>query len=189
MNAEMTFNDVRAYCVTHRATVLIDFDGSLTLNHEPVCTGKLNAAVQLGLNADQVVHPPVVLQPRQNAVYLQAEGYESLALVMQQAFIQAAHGKGKERHAKPGEPFDQQMMQDMAKRFGVGALLSQAFKKSEESQRLPLERGVNELLGAMVYLAGAVIARRAAEGAANDNGGSGCSLAASDLKLPDLTHG
>lgn len=87
-------------------------------------------------------------------------GYELLADVFHRAYNQAAVGKGKERHAN-GEPFDEQVMQDGARRFGVGALLFQAFKKSEESQRLPLDRGVNELLGAMVYLAGAVIRREA----------------------------
>lgn len=88
-------------------------------------------------------------------------GYEKLADVLHRAFDQAARGKGKERHAQ-GEPFDRQVMQDGARRFGVGALLFQAFKKSEESQRLEDQRGINELLGAIVYLAGAVIAREAA---------------------------
>lgn len=87
-------------------------------------------------------------------------GYEKLADVLQRAFDQAASGKGKERHAQ-GEPFHEQVMQIGARKFGVGSLLFQAFKKSEESQRLPLDRGVNELLGAIVYLAGAVIAREA----------------------------
>ena len=91
---------------------------------------------------------------------MQEPGYELLAYVLERAYNQAALGKGKERHAN-GEPFDEQVMQDGARRFGVGALLFQAFKKSEESQRLPLDRGVNELLGAIVYLAGAVIRREA----------------------------
>jgi hypothetical protein len=85
-------------------------------------------------------------------------GYDMLAHVLERAFNQAARGKGRERHAQ-GEPFQHQVMQDGARRFGVGALLFQAFKKSEESQRLPTDRGVAELLGAIVYLAGAVIAR------------------------------
>lgn len=84
-------------------------------------------------------------------------GYEKLAAVLMRAYNQAARGKGKERHSH-GEPFDQQVIQDMANRFGVGALLGQAFKKSEESQRLPHDRAVAELLGAIVYLAAAVIA-------------------------------
>lgn len=85
-------------------------------------------------------------------------GYEKLADVLQLAYNQAAVGKGVERHAAGGEPFHEQVMQIGAAKFGVGALLFQAFKKSEESQRLDYERGIAELLGAIIYLAGAVIA-------------------------------
>lgn len=84
-------------------------------------------------------------------------GYESLADVLQRAFNQAARGKGKERHAKD-QPFHEQVMQVGAQHFGTGSLLFQAFKKAEESQRLPHDRAMAELLGAIVYLAGAVIA-------------------------------
>lgn len=84
-------------------------------------------------------------------------GYEKLGSVLMRAYDQAARGKGKERHVQGEEPFHEQVMADMAKRFGTGALLSQAFKKSEESQRLPHDRAVAELLGAINYLAGAVI--------------------------------
>lgn len=92
-----------------------------------------------------------------NGVILDAPGYESLARVLSLAFYQAAYGKGKQRHAQ-GEPFDEQVMQIGADKFGAGALLFQAFKKSEESQRLPRDAAINELLGAINYLAGAVIA-------------------------------
>ncbi len=85
-------------------------------------------------------------------------GYESLADVLQRAYNQAAVGKGVERHSAAGEPFHEQVMQIGAAKFGHGALLFQAFKKSEESQRLPHDRAINELLGAINYLAGAVIA-------------------------------
>lgn len=95
--------------------------------------------------------------PSAQAVVLDAPGYETLANVYGRAFNQAAVGKGAERHAN-GEPFDKQVMQDGAHRFGVGGLLFQAYKKSEESQRLPKDRAIAELLGAMNYLAGAVIA-------------------------------
>ncbi len=88
--------------------------------------------------------------------YLKAEGYSALADVLSRAFDQSARGKGKERHSK-GEEFTQQVIIEGARRFGTGALLFQAFKKSEESQRLPKEMAVKELLGAIVYLAGAVI--------------------------------
>lgn len=103
----------------------------------------------------------------ESGVILDATGYESLARVLARAFQQAAHGKGAERHAQAGESFDTQVMQDMARRFGVGSLLGQAFKKSEESQRLPHGAGVRELLGAINYLAGAVIAMERTEAASH----------------------
>lgn len=101
---------------------------------------------------------------------MNAQGYEPLADVLTRAFEQAAFGKGKERHAQ-GEPFVEQVMQQGADRFGVGALLFQAFKKSEESQRLPHDRAIAELLGSIVYLAGAVVAleRKRQKETANDN--------------------
>jgi hypothetical protein len=110
----------------------------------------------------------VRLAPRENAIYLQADGYESLALVLQRAFIQAAHGKGKERHAN-ALPFDQQPMQTIASQVGVGFLLGQAIKKTQESQTLAPAHAVAELLGAINYLAGAVIALERVPTAANDN--------------------
>ena len=104
-----------------------------------------------------------------DAYVMQSHGYTELAYVLHRAFNQAAHGKGSARHQVNGEPFTEQVMQDMARRFGVGALLGQAFKKSEESQRLPHDRAVAELLGAINYLAGAVIALEAKAKPANDN--------------------
>jgi len=103
--------------------------------------------------------PPVQAVEVSQADVMVEPGYEKLAVVLQRAYLQAAAGKGKERHAQANEAFHDQVMADGAKRFGVGALLFQAYKKSEESQRLDIERGVNELLGAIVYLAGAVIER------------------------------
>jgi hypothetical protein len=84
-------------------------------------------------------------------------GYEKLADVLARAYYQAAKGKGAERHSR-GEPFHEQVIIEGARRFGVGSLLFQSFKKSEESQRLPKDAAIRELLGAIVYLAGAVIA-------------------------------
>ena len=111
-------------------------------------------------------HPgPITMDEREEMfkflrIDMSEPGYELLADVLQRAYDQAAKGKGKERHAC-NDAFEDQVMQDGARRFGTGALLFQAFKKSEESQRLPKERGINELLGAIVYLAGAVIRREA----------------------------
>ena len=87
-------------------------------------------------------------------------GYESLAKVLQEAYDQAARGKGAERHAND-LPFDQQPMQQIARRRGLGFLLGQVDKKTEEAQGM-LERGDRaawrrEILGAINYLAGALV--------------------------------
>jgi hypothetical protein len=87
-------------------------------------------------------------------------GYETLAAVLQEAFDQAATGKGAERHAN-ALPFHEQPMQQIARRRGLGFLLGQVDKKTEEAQGM-LERGERaawrrEILGAINYLAGALI--------------------------------
>lgn len=85
-------------------------------------------------------------------------GYERLASVLVRAHEQAAAGKGAQRHAQ-GQPFHAQPMQQLIKLYGIGFALGQAAKKAQEAQRLPtVERQVAELLGAINYLAGAVIA-------------------------------
>jgi hypothetical protein len=113
-------------------------------------------------------------------------GYEKLAGVLQRALDQAQDGKGKERHAND-LPFHLQPMQQIAKRRGVGFLLGQADKKSEEATSLPAGRDVAELLGAINYLAGAVIfletqrADNAVITSANDNQFA-CQAAGFELK-------
>ena len=86
--------------------------------------------------------------------------YQSLSGVLDEALLQASEGKGKERHATEGEAFEAQPICEMARRLGVGGPLYQATKKIYESQRLPGERGVAELLGAINFIAAAVIVRR-----------------------------
>lgn len=83
--------------------------------------------------------------------------YGALRDVLDRAFAQAANGKGAERHAN-GLPFEQQPMQTISNSLGTNAgLLFQAAKKAQESQRLQHDAAVRELLGAINYLAGAVI--------------------------------
>ncbi|HZZ05642.1 hypothetical protein [Paraburkholderia sp.] len=85
-----------------------------------------------------------------------APGYDSLASVLRRAFDQAAKGKGAERHAQ-GAPFEAQPMQTISDLVGIGFVLGQAMKKAQEAQRLPHDAAVRELLGAINYIAGAVI--------------------------------
>lgn len=82
--------------------------------------------------------------------------YELLADVLMRAYEQAACGKGAERHGQD-IPFTEQPMQRLMDLYGPGFALGQASKKAQESQRLPAGRDIAELLGAINYLAGAII--------------------------------
>lgn len=84
-------------------------------------------------------------------------GYESLANVLQRAYGQAAIGKGAERHACD-RPFSEQPMQSISELLGTAdGLLYQAMKKIQESKRLDKDAATRELLGAINYIAGAII--------------------------------
>lgn len=87
-------------------------------------------------------------------------GYESLRSVLLRAYDQAARTKGAERHAND-LPFHRQPMQTIAAKRGVGFLLGQADKKTEEAQgmygRSETDKAIHEMLGAINYIAGAII--------------------------------
>lgn len=86
--------------------------------------------------------------------------YLALVNVFEDAARQAAFGKGKARHAEEGEAYEDQIICEVARRVGLGYPLGQAAKKIYESQRIGGERGVAELLGAINYIAAAVIVMR-----------------------------
>lgn len=84
-------------------------------------------------------------------------GYESLAAVLDEALSQAQAGKGHARHAC-GEPFEEQQIVQFGEWMGSGQFaIGQACKKSIESTRLDDARARAELLGAINYLAAAVL--------------------------------
>jgi len=82
--------------------------------------------------------------------------YETLQNVLDRAYQQAATGKGNERHGN-NLCFEQQPMQKLIDIYGVGFAMGQAAKKSQEAMRLPKDKAVHELLGAINYLAGVVV--------------------------------
>jgi len=85
------------------------------------------------------------------------ENYSQLAEVLSRACEQAAEGKGAQRHGQ-GLPFDEQPMQTISKLLGTEkGMIYQAIKKAQESTRMGTEPAVRELLGAINYLAGAII--------------------------------
>lgn len=89
------------------------------------------------------------------------EGYAPLAAVLDGALMQAARGKGAERHGN-GLPFMDQPMLAITRMVGLGFPLGQCIKKSQEArgmaQRGDRDAARRELLGAIVYIAGAVLA-------------------------------
>lgn len=96
--------------------------------------------------------PRPATKPRQVAA-----GYERLAAVLDEALGHASHGKGKERHADAG-PFEEQPTVTIGRWLESNHFaLGQAIKKARESARLEPARARHELLGAICYLAAAVI--------------------------------
>ncbi len=96
----------------------------------------------------------------QSPLDIMSPGYEPLAEVLGRALQQADSGKGAERHGR-GLPFMDQPMIQIGKWTGPGGPAFQAIKKTQEAlgmvgrgERAAAER---ELLGAINYLAGAVL--------------------------------
>ncbi len=84
-------------------------------------------------------------------------GYEELREVLERAYNQSARGKGVNRHGK-GKSFKEQPIIRNAEKFGMGGPLYQASKKIEESTGLEgVDAQVHELLGAIIYVAGAIV--------------------------------
>ena len=79
------------------------------------------------------------------------------------AYDQASSGKGQERHGQD-LPFTKQPMQLIQDLCGEGFALGQAMKKMQESQRLPHDAAIRELLGAINYIAGAIIHKEKLQG-------------------------
>jgi len=85
--------------------------------------------------------------------------YEALYQILSDAYDQSETGKGSERHGN-GQPWTQQPILTITRDVGLGFPTGQAIKKTIEAigmvdreQHVAAER---ELLGAIVYLAGAI---------------------------------
>lgn len=99
------------------------------------------------------------LEPYQQSKTVPYKG-DGLQFVLDLAYAQAMRGKGAERHAYGAqEPFEDQLICEMDKRLdgnGAGPLY-QAVKKIYESRRLPPDKAREELLGAINYIAAAIL--------------------------------
>lgn len=94
-------------------------------------------------------------------VKLAAAGYEKLALVFDDAFNQAAHGKGKERHEDTPDFADQTTQKIMRLMQSSEGGTHQAIKKLIEARGLTPAAARKERLGAIVYIASVIIAEDA----------------------------
>jgi hypothetical protein len=95
---------------------------------------------------------------KQNKGVLIEKEYTSLFDVYLKALEQAQHGKGKKRHANELDFKDQPILMISRSLNSVNGVLFQAMKKITEIQNIPDTKAkVNELLGAMNYIAAAVI--------------------------------
>ena len=84
------------------------------------------------------------------------EGYHDLFDVLRDALDQAQNGKGEERHGN-GLSFTGQPALTITRAVGLGFPLGQAMKKIQECQRMDPDAAKRELLGAINYLAAAVL--------------------------------
>ncbi len=145
-----------------------------------------SAASSCELMANEVA---VADQPDHADRYQVPGGYEKLMAVFVAAMDQAANGKGKERHATP-LPFELQPTVCDARELGIGFPIGQARKKALESIRLKGRHRLNELLGAMVYLAMAYIVEMdgAGRGLSGIAGGLGVPVEAVALDFAKVGH-
>ena len=79
------------------------------------------------------------------------DNYQCFEQVMQNCIDQIQHGKGHERHGED-DSFQHQSTWKITQECGEGFPIGQACKKALESNRLPKDRKITELRGAVGYL-------------------------------------
>jgi len=127
-----------------------NIDVRIRADEEEECIKKTQAFFNEKMFQTTAVPPPVQAV-RGTSIY------SSLENVLAMALDQASPGKGKERHAEDAEPFEKQQICEITRRVGQGFPLGQAVKKIQESPRLVSEHRINELLGAINYIAASII--------------------------------
>lgn len=141
----------------------VDGDRDEFSKHQSVidtCDHVIKAAARAGIEGNEMLtrKANVPKAGRLAPVAGLDDAYSSLRRVLDAAYDQAATGKGAERHAN-ARSFESQPMQSISDLLGDNhGLLFQAVKKIQESTRLPhYRRRERELLGAINYIAGAII--------------------------------
>ncbi len=187
---EISIKTLQEYCRRTGARIQVDYhgmlwssggDGWMQLSEDKLAADMAarGFACGAGVEADLPQRTPRETPVGgRRLVVIGAVGYDKLADVLGRAFSQAATGKGKERHAN-AQPFEEQSTQKIMQLLETSdGATHQAIKKLVEARRLPADKRTAERLGAIVYIASAIIAderRQAGEVAlrkpANDNCG------------------
>lgn len=115
------------------------------------------------MDLDPYVDPydaPEKGSPTKNIVS-HTENYDALAIVLQDAFNQAATGKGHERHSG-GKAFTKQPILEIARMLsGIDGHAFQIMKKAQEAARMERngarDSAIRELYGIINYAAAAVL--------------------------------
>lgn len=97
--------------------------------------------------------PETILEDREK---VENPNYDLLMSALMDAYQQAASGKGSERHGF-GLNFEDQDLLAITSLQGLGFPLGQAIKKLCEGRRLDRDLARKEFLGAIVYIAGAIV--------------------------------
>lgn len=108
--------------------------------------------------------PRIEIRP---GTFKPAPGYEPLASVLHDAHDNSARGKGNARHQRGDTPFIRQPIMEIGRMVGPGFNAGQAMKKAQEAigmiARGESSRAEQELLGAIVYCASAILLIRERE--------------------------
>lgn len=122
---------------------------TFTVDADDLCAGDVSSA----FNAQATTMGTPINEAEDN------DDYSVLHGILREAFIQSAHGKGKERHAND-KPFEHQPIMEIGRVCGPGFPAGQAIKKTGEAlgmvKRGDREAAVRELLGSIVYAAATV---------------------------------
>ena len=129
-------------------------DNNPFLDDDP-CPTCLNGVCQCGPDEEDWLDDVDEGTEEFRSVFVKPE-YSDLFEVLRDALEEAQEGKGAVRHGN-GLSFTDQPALTITRAVGLGFPLGQAMKKIQESQRMDTDAAKRELLGAINYLAAAVL--------------------------------
>ena len=129
-------------------------DNNPFLDDDP-CPTCLNGVCQCGPDEEDWLDDVDEGTEEFRSVFVKPE-YSDLFEVLRDALEEAQEGKGAVRHGN-GLSFTDQPALTITRAVGLGFPLGQAMKKIQECQRMDTDAAKRELLGAINYLAAAVL--------------------------------